>query len=129
MAQYPIPQFIEAEGKIISFLTFRQFFWIVGGLAVGILSYYTLPFFLFIIIAALTVAFIILVAFIKIDNMSPVTLFMNYLLFSTKSKNYVWKKKQVPYPFATKNTLPGSAVKPEDSKLHAAKGMIEYRKK
>ncbi len=125
MAQYPIPQFIEAEGKIISFLTFRQFFWIVGGGAVCLAAYYTLPLFLFVIISLMVGIFVVLVAFIKIDNMTVITLLMNYILFSTKSKNYVWKKKQVEYPFKINVTAP----KPGDSKLHAVKGMVEYRKK
>jgi len=129
MAQYPIPQFIEAEGKIISFLTFHQFFWLVGGLAVCILFYYILPFFLFVFLSLLVVLFIVLVAFVKVDNMSVMTLFLNYIMFSTKSKDYVWKKKQSSYPFKTKNTINASTANPADSKLNNVKGMVEYRKK
>ncbi len=129
MAQYPIPQFIEAEGKIVSFLTFRQFFWLVGGGVICIGSYYLLPFWLFIILSALVALFVALVAFIKIDDMSVIALLLNYMMFSTKSKNYVWKKKQTEYPFKTKDTITAGPPKPEDSKLQSVKGMVEYRKK
>ncbi|MSU54883.1 MAG: PrgI family protein, partial [Candidatus Staskawiczbacteria bacterium] len=83
VAQYPIPQFIEAEGKIISFLTFRQFFWLVGGGGVCIGFYYLLPFFLFVILSLLVAIFVALVGFVKVNDMPVTTLIMNFLMFST----------------------------------------------
>ena len=129
MAQYPIPQFIEAEGKIISFLTFRQFFWLVGGGGVCIGFYYLLPFFLFVILSLLVAIFVALVGFVKVNDMPVTTLIMNFLMFSTKSKNYVWKKKTLEYPFKTKNMqeLPSQEI--GKSKIQHIKGMIEYKKK
>ncbi|MBX4200711.1 PrgI family protein [Candidatus Parcubacteria bacterium] len=130
MEQYPIPQFIESEGKIISFLTFRQFFTLVigGGACVGF--FYLLPFFLFLILSAIVAILVLAIAFLKVDNVSVMTILINYLTFSIGSKNYVWKKKSV----AMKNPLMGPvpAVKgphEQDSKLKNAKKMVEYRKK
>ena len=128
MAQYPIPQFIEAEGKIIPFLTFKQFFWLVGGGAVAILIFYTLPFFMFVIGVVVIGLFIAVVAFLKIDNVSVPTIVINYIMFSTKSKNYVWKKKEIPYPFTLKKSH--NTVNPEITNgLQTAKKIVEYRKK
>ncbi len=128
MAQYPIPQFIEAEGKIISFLTFRQFFWIVGGGAACMLFYYTLPFFLFVVLSVITALFVALVAFVKIDNVSVLTIFFNFLTFSTKTKDYTWKKKEMPYPFKAKPL--GTAIPAANqSKLKDTIKIVEYRKK
>ncbi len=135
MAQYPIPQFIESEGKIISFLTFRQFFLLVGGGAFCLLFYYTLPFFLFVIFSIFIGLLVAAIAFVKIDNTSVVIIFLNFILFLTKSKDYVWQKKEHPYPFRVKKhpeiknieefTTSGS----ENSKLHNIKQIVEYRKK
>ena len=129
MAQYPIPQFIEAEGKIVSFLTFKQFFWIVGGGALCVGFYYFLPYFLFITLSLLVAMFVVLMAFVKIDNVSVMTMILNVILFSTKSKNYTWKKKESAYPFKTKNMQDLSVQNPAENKIHSVKNMIEYRKK
>ncbi len=128
MAQYPIPQFIEAEGKIISFLTFRQFFILVGGGAICALFYYTLPFFIFatgsIFVAIITAA----VAVLKVDNDSIVTVVRNALGYFIASKNYIWKKKEAPYPL--KNNPSHQLAKPAAlSKLKETKGIVEYRKR
>ena len=129
MAQYPIPQFIEAEGKIISFLTFRQFFWLVGGGGACLAFYYTLPFFLFVILSLLVAGFIALVAFVKIDTVPVTTIFLNFLTFSAKSKNYVWKKKKLEYPFETKNMQEPGTREIGPSKIQNVKQIVEYRKK
>ena len=127
MAQYPIPQFIESEGKIISFLTFRQFFVLVGAGAICGAAYYTLPFALFAIISLIVAVMAFAIAFLKIDNTSVVTLVVNFLSFTTKSKNYVWQKKDSPYPFATKNQLSNQDVTP--GSLQQTGKMVELRKK
>lgn len=92
--QYPIPQFIEEEGKIISFLTFRQFFWLVGGGAACILYYYILPFRFFAMASLLTAAIVVVIAFVKIDNVSLLTLLMHVVGFTVGTKNYTWKRKE-----------------------------------
>ncbi len=130
MEQYPIPQFIESEGKIISFLTFRQFFVLVIGAGMCLGFFYLLPFFLFMILSIIVALLVLAIAFLKVDNVSMITIFFNFLTFSLASKNYVWKKKNV----AMKNPLMGpvksvSAAPAEQSHLNNAKKMVEYRKK
>lgn len=137
MAQYPIPQFIESEGKIISFLTFRQFFILVGGGAICFLFYYTLPFWLFGILGIGIALLTGTIAFLKIDNTSVVTIALNFISFLTKSKDYVWQKKEHPYPFKiksargqeTKNRETFSDSESKTNKLGDVKKMVEYRKK
>ena len=43
MEQYPIPQFIEQESKIASFISFRQFFYLVGAGVICFFLYFLLP--------------------------------------------------------------------------------------
>ena len=97
MAQYPIPQFIEEEARIVYFLTFRQFFLLVGGGGICLLFYFTLPFYLFVILSIAVGLLAGVIAFVKINNQSIVTVFLNFLGFSVATKNYVWKKKESPY--------------------------------
>ncbi|MBM3206726.1 MAG: hypothetical protein FJZ43_03850 [Candidatus Staskawiczbacteria bacterium] len=113
MQQYPIPQFIEEEGKIVFFLTFKQFFLLIGGGAVCLILYYTLPFIFFVLTALPIVLLVGAVAFIKIENESVVSIFMHFIGFSMANKNYIWKKKELYHP---PNTELGKKSKVEEIK-------------
>lgn len=95
--QYSTPQFIEEEGRIVFFLTFRQFFWLVGGGAACFLFYYTLPFWLFVVLSAIVGLVVAAIAFLKIDNESVVKIFLHFIGFSFAKKNYLWGKKELSY--------------------------------
>ena len=96
MEQYPVPQFIESEGKITYFLTFKQFFLLVGGGFACLLLYYILPFLIFIFCAIFIIISILAIAFVKIDNASILTILLNLIGYSVGTKSYVWKKKEIP---------------------------------
>ena len=142
MEQYPIPQFIEKEGKIIFFLTFRQFFLFIGGGLVCIAFYYLLPFILFVIFSILIIILVAIVAFLKIDNESVVKVLLNFIMYSTRSKNYTWKKKESPYPFKIEplggkeeliveqktQSIEKPFVNPKAGRLQDIKKMIEIKK-
>lgn len=112
MAQYPIPQFIEEEGRIVFFLTFRQFFLLVGGAAACVLLYAVLPFFLFSIFSLLIMGFVGMIAFFKIGNEGIVKVVLHFLEFSTNNKNYIWQKDE--YQPQTK-----FFIKPEATKIES----------
>jgi hypothetical protein len=99
MEQYPIPQFIEAEGKIIFFLSFRQFFYMVGAGAICFVFYFTLPQFLFIVLSFIVLLIAAAFAFLIIDGVPLIDLIMHSIGFSMGGKDYTWKKKESPYPF------------------------------
>lgn len=140
MSQYPIPQFIEEEGKIISFLTFRQFFILVGGGIICIVIYLVSPFFiatgLGLLIAITTMA----IAFVRINNESLIRLLFNFLRFTAEKKQYTWSKKEIPYPFeiekkekptvaaaAEEKPVPSPIMKTKKSKLKEIKKIVELK--
>ncbi|OGZ66957.1 MAG: hypothetical protein A3D35_01630 [Candidatus Staskawiczbacteria bacterium RIFCSPHIGHO2_02_FULL_34_9] len=90
MAQYPLPQFIEEEGKITFFLTFRQFFLLVGGGFICFALYYTIPFYLFVAISVVVMIIVVGVAFIKIDDEQITKVIMHFINFYTSDKDYTW---------------------------------------
>lgn len=93
MAQYPIPQFIEEEGKIVFFMTFRQFFLLVGAGAVCFILNFLLPFFIFVVASIFVILLAVAIGFLKIENEPILKVLFNFLKFSSKTKNYVWKKE------------------------------------
>ncbi len=135
MEKYPLPQFIESEGKIIYFLTFRQFFELVGGGAIiYILHLFITNFNIFSIVALAIAGFTAAIAFMKIENTSLPTFFLHFLGFSIESKNYVWKKKEASYPLQARKESavseePGkSMLKMQESGLGKTKKMVETKK-
>ena|SRR3989344_6435619 len=149
MEQYPVPQFIESEGKITYFLTFKQFFLLVGGGFACLLLYYILPFWVFIFCAIVIIISILAIAFVKIDNASILTILLNLIGYSVGTKSYVWKKKEipnliviqktpekrptseqisVPEPEIQKNPIEGYSLKMQKSKLKEIRTIIETKK-
>src|SRR3989344_6876487 len=136
MPQYPIPQFIEEEGKIISFLTFRQFWWLVGGGAVIILLYYILPFYFFILASLLVAALVGTIAFVKINNMSLIKIFFNFLGFSLGAKTYTWERKEtMAQPFRVQKAEELAGVEPsapipkiQQSILQSIRKLVETKR-
>ena len=134
MAQYPIPQFIDSEGKIIFFLTFRQFFLLVGGGAVCLFFYYILPFWLFAGLSLIVMGLIAAIAFLKVNNESVVKIFLHFISYSTGVKNYTWQKKQAAPPLKaeknnqTQNMAAIPMANVQISKLKEIKKTVEIRK-
>jgi hypothetical protein len=134
MEQYPIPQFIEQEGKIAFFISFRQFFYIVGAGAVCFVLYLILPFFLFIIFSlAISVGTLIL-AFVTVNGVPILNMILGAVGFSLGGKDYVWKKKESLYPFKPikrtqiKKIEQGPVLQAQQSQLRKAHTMVELKK-
>jgi hypothetical protein len=68
--QFQVPQFIETESKIIWFLSLRQFFYIAASLAIVYILFFSLEFFLWVIIAPVVAGVGVSLALIKINGRS-----------------------------------------------------------
>ncbi len=140
MAQYPIPQFIEQEGKIIFFLTFKQFFWLTGGIATCMIIYFVLPFYFFVVLSIIIMVFSGVLAFVKINNASLITAFFNVMGYAFQNKSYTWAKKEIVRPYENPNSsAKATDLKPQEeqvpiipmvrtSRLQAIKKMIDTKK-
>ncbi|MBI1866235.1 MAG: PrgI family protein [Candidatus Staskawiczbacteria bacterium] len=135
MEQYPIPQFIEQEGKIISFVSFRQFFYIIGAGVICFLLYFVLPRFLFIILSVIIGVTAIVLAFVTVNGVPIMNVILSSFGFAAGSKNYVWQKKESPYPFKTVKRVEirkieeGSALKVQQSRLKKIHTEVELKTK
>jgi len=106
MEQYAVPQFIEEESKIVSFLTTKQFVYLVVAGAIIFLLYSILPLFLFVIAALIIGGTTAGLAFYKVDGIPLLTIILNSIGFMGSSKTYTWKKKESLYPFKTIQKAP-----------------------
>ncbi len=136
MPQYPVPQFIESEGKIVSFLTYRQFWFLTGGGAIIFAFFFFTPFLVFLIGSLFTAFIVVTIAFFKVNNQSLVTVLLQALGFYFGTKNYTWKKNTAMYPLnvAAKPELKALPEKPamrlqaRPSKLKSIQQMVETKK-
>ena len=135
MEQYPIPQFIEQEGKIAFFISFRQFFYLVGAGVICFMLYFVLPFFLFIMFSLVVGAGATVLAFVTINGVPVINTIFSSFGFLTGAKDYTWKKKESPYPFKSikraqiKKIDEGPVLKAQTSQLRKTHTDVELRTK
>ncbi|MEK7080477.1 MAG: PrgI family protein [Patescibacteria group bacterium] len=135
MEQYPIPQFIEQEGKIAFFISFRQFFYLVGAGVICFMLYFVLPFFLFIMASLIIGSAATVLAFVSVNGVPILNILMNSIGFAAGAKDYTWKKKESPYPFKSikraqiKKIDEGPVLKAQTSQLRKTHTDVELRTK
>jgi len=133
MEQYPIPQFIEQEAKIAFFISFRQFFYLVGAGIICFFIYWVLPPVLFFLIAPLIFIAVAVLAFATINGVPIVNMILGAIGFSMGGKNYTWKKKESPYPFKPikrtqiRKIEQGPVLQAQTSQLKRTKTQIDLK--
>jgi len=135
MEQYPIPQFIEAESKIAFFISFRQFFYLVGAGVICFFLYFILPSILFYLVTAVIFVLAVVLAFGMINGTPILNVIMGAIGFSMGGKDYTWKKKESPYPFKPikrtqiRKIEQGPVLQAQTSQLRRTKTAVELRTK
>ncbi len=99
MEQYPIPQFIESDSKIAFFISFKQFFYLIGAGVICFFLYFLLPRALFFFLSFIVFIAAVVLAFATVNGTPIINVIMSSIGFSMGGKNYTWKKKESPYPF------------------------------
>jgi hypothetical protein len=133
--QYPIPQFIEQEGKIAFFISFRQFFYLVGAGVVCFIFYYIFPFYLFVVASLIVGGGAAILAFVQVNGVPIINMLLASVGFAMGGKNYTWKKKESPYPFRTikraeiKKIEQGPVLQAQKSQLKKTKSQVELNTK
>ena len=135
MEQYPIPQFIEQESKIAFFISFRQFFYLVGAGVVCFFLYWILPRILFFMVSIVIFIGTAILAFATINGTPIINTILGAIGFSMGGKDYTWKKKESPYPFKPivrtqiKKIEQGPVLQAQTSQLKRTRTKIETRSK
>ena len=93
--RFQVPQFIEIESKIFGPLTFKQFIYLAGGAGITFLIYVSLPFFIAVMFIVPVAAFVIALAFYKVNNRPFIKVTESALRYFTAPKIYIWKKEKM----------------------------------
>jgi hypothetical protein len=92
--EYQVPQFIEVEDKIIGPLALKQFIYLAGGAGFAVLTYFYLPFILWIIVATPVVALAGALAFYKVNGKSFSSILEAAFSYYIGSKLFLWRKEE-----------------------------------
>jgi hypothetical protein len=91
--QYQVPQFIDVEDKIFGPFTFKQFVYMIGGVALSYVIYRFIPSLIFSAVPILIVlAFSAALAFYRVNNRPFINVLESAFRYSVGSKLYLWKK-------------------------------------
>ena len=94
MDQFTVPQFIEHEPKIVGPLTFKQLIFVGIAGAICFILYFTVPFFVFILLSIVIIPGGFALAFLKSGGRSLPVVLKNLFSFSLAPKMYLWKHKE-----------------------------------
>ena len=113
MSQITVPQFIEAEDKIIGPITVRQFvIMFVGGMLV-FAEFKTSDLSLFILFAIITSGITLTLAFVKVNGQSFHFFLIHVIQTIKRPSVRVWRK--IPHPHAVVTTLTVKPTGKEDA--------------
>jgi hypothetical protein len=91
--RFEVPQFIEIEDKIFGPFTWKQFVYLAGGVGLGVVMFFTMPLFVFVLIGVPVGALSALLAFYPVNN-RPFSSFLESMVFFYKNNRvYYWRKK------------------------------------
>ena len=117
--QYQVPQFIDVEDKIFGPFTFKQFVYMIGGVALSYVIYRFIPSLIFSAVPILIVlAFSAALAFYRVNNRPFINVLESAFRYSVGSKLYLWKKDD-----KKQAALVAAIAAPVGNSLHHASGM------
>ncbi len=89
--RFQVPQFIERETKVVGPFTFKQFVFLAVPGAIAFFFYFTAPFQVFVMVAAVLLLIGFGLGFIRVGGKSLPEILLNILSFSVGPKTYNWK--------------------------------------
>ncbi len=90
--RFEVPQFIDIEDKIFGPFTWKQFVYLLGGAGALFMLFVTLPFLIFLVVAAPVAALSAALAFYTIDNQPFIVILESFVRYIGGSRLYLWKK-------------------------------------
>jgi hypothetical protein len=90
--RFQIPQFIDVEDKIFGPLTLKQFIYVAGGAAVGVICVVLFGIFFGLLISSPIIILAAALAFYKVNNRPFVNFLESAFKYGTQKKLYIWKR-------------------------------------
>lgn len=94
--QFPVPQFIDIEDKIIFGLTLKQFLWLLAGSIIILMLFFFggLQLWAFVLVAIPLAGLFTGMALLKINDRPLVNYLFMFLGYLVKPKLFLWQRKK-----------------------------------
>lgn len=132
MQHYQVPQFIAIEDRIIGPLTLKQFLYLLGAAAIGLLGWSFLHPALFLVFAVPPAGLLVAMAFVRVSGRPLPTVFFSAVNYYLKPRLYLWRKiEERKKPPAAKSEEPLLAGIPKlsESKLDDLAWSLDIKEK
>ncbi len=129
---FPVPQFIDVEEKIIGPMTFKQVLYLVSAGGVLFVLYFFIEFWLFIIIGVLVFGTACAFAFIKIGGRTLGRFLTCVLAYAFMPRFFVWKKierKEAPEKIQLTKLAPEKTEEETEISLKTKRGLQAISRK
>ncbi len=93
--EYPVPQFIEEEAKILGPFTIRDFFIMFGASLFSVIFFFLFQLWLAIILAAIVMGGTSALLVVRINGRPLYTLVLPALQYLWSPRLYIWKKERL----------------------------------
>ena len=108
--RFEVPQFIEIEDKIFGPLTWKQFVYIGGGLALATVLFFMAPLIIFALVGLPIVGLAFLLGFYPVNN-RPFSIFLESIVrYAQGTKLYLWRKQGSGVYRQSDETVPTQAA-------------------
>jgi len=97
MATFQVPQFIDAEDKIVGPLTLKQFGFVATAFLLSVFLFYILDFWLWVILAGFFWISALGLAFFRINGRSLLQYLISIFLYFWNPRIFIWKH-EIPTP-------------------------------
>ena len=117
--RFEVPQFIDTEDKIFGPFTWKQSIYLAGGGGICAVSYFALPFIIFVLVGIPSGGLALLLVFYPIND-RPFEYFLEAMIYFYKhNRIYYWRKKStIVYRNKTNehtsNTLQSTLIQERD---------------
>jgi len=101
MSTFQVPQFIEEKAKIVGFLTLPQFIYLAAGVGIIFITFNIFNFFVSLLTAVIIGAFVMGLAFVKINGQSMPKVLLASILYLWKPRIYTWQREMKEKSFDT----------------------------
>lgn len=108
--RFQIPQFIDVEDKIFGPFTLKQFIYLAGGAAIGVVATQFFGIFFGLLLASPIIILALALAFYKVNNRPFVFVLESAFRYFIKDKLYIWQKREVAEKEAEKRERKSSSL-------------------
>ncbi|MBI4919815.1 PrgI family protein [Candidatus Azambacteria bacterium] len=118
-----MPQFIEAEDRIIGPLTLKQFLYLAFAGAILFVLWFIFNLYVWIIVAVPVIAIAVAFAFLKINDRPFVYFFLAFLRYFTKPRLYLFSSapEKAAEPEKIEKKIQPQAPAPQEEKITPSK--------